>query len=373
MKGKVSIIVIALLLNTLPIPLSAQVKADDDSISVINGNSFIQNETDLDNLLSFEKDYQKNGNNRKALAPLLKALRLKKAFKNKIVRARLFYDLAKVSIRLKLYPLAMKCYYKAIQLDGPVTLQSVQSPVAAISPNSTLIQTEFLMEPSGQDTTEDNFLLENSDTSLRMDNQPQYLSASEPVGASEIWESFDDGKPAVAFAFIIQVKQPHPGRRRPFTGINNVGHTFITLIKYNIDNSSTYRSFGYYPMKTSWLSATPLHPGSPAVFKDDAFHDWDEVIGKFVSYKQFQKIIRLIKHYDGRKYHLSQNNCTDFGLYMAAIAGLKFMNTDGIWPLGKGNNPANIGQSILDGKFMNADLEYQGPLFVCSSNFLSQR
>jgi hypothetical protein len=373
MKWESSILLLAVLLSMIPIPISAQFKVLNDPVSLINEDAFVQNETDFNNLLSFEKNYQKEGDNRKALAPLLQALQLKSGFKNKKLRARLFYDLAKVSVRLNLYPLAMKCYYKAIQLKGPGILASDQSPVVTINPNHTFIQAGFLMEPSAKDTTEENLVLEASDTSLTRDDQSPNIPESEPVPSREIWEAFDDGKAAKAYALIIQVKQPAPGRRRPFTGINNVGHTFITLIKYNTDNSSTSRSFGFYPMKNSWLSATPLHPGSPAVFKDDALHDWDEVIGKFVSCKRFQKIIRLIKHYDGRQYNLNQNNCTDFGLSVATIAGLSFKVTGGIWPMGKGNNPANIGQSILEGEFLNADPEYQGPLFVCSSNFLAQK
>ena len=70
---------------------------------------------------------------------------------------------------------------------------------------------------------------------------------------------------------------------------------FITLIKYNTDNSFVSRSFGFYPRKGSVFSATPIHPSSPSVFKDDALHDWDELAGKFISPITFQKIIDLLK------------------------------------------------------------------------------
>jgi hypothetical protein len=105
---------------------------------------------------------------------------------------------------------------------------------------------------------------------------------------------------------------------------------------------------------------------STPVFKDDALHDWDEAIGKFISRKRFEKIIRLIAHYENREYHLGKNNCTDFGLYAAAVAGIAIKYTYGSWPLGSGNNPASAGQSILEGKFTNADTQDKQGLLICA-------
>lgn len=139
---------------------------------------------------------------------------------------------------------------------------------------------------------------------------------------------------------------------------------FITLIKYNEDNSFVCRSFGFYPKKSTILSATPLHPGSASVFKDDALHDWDEVAGKFITFRTFRKVMDAMAGYDQRAYHLSRNNCTDFGLSMARICGISIAAAAGRWPLGKGNNPGNAGQSMLEGKVSNIDTDYQEPLFV---------
>ena len=139
---------------------------------------------------------------------------------------------------------------------------------------------------------------------------------------------------------------------------------FITLIKYNTDNSVAYRSFGFYPRKSSILSATPFHPASVSTFKDDARHDWDETAGKFISFRRFRKIISALQSYDQQPYHLNHNNCTDFGLTMAALGGITILETRGRWPLGKGNNPANAGQSMLEGKLSNMDEEDQTPLFL---------
>ena len=144
---------------------------------------------------------------------------------------------------------------------------------------------------------------------------------------------------------------------------------FITLIKYNSDNSVTARSFGFYPHKKNFFSATPLHISSPSVFKDDASHDWDESIGKFISAARFEKILGLLSKYDNAIYNLKRNNCTDFGLDIAFLAGISIADTRGAWPLGKGNNPGSAGQSMLEGKFRNTDTDAvgQNTLFLCNN------
>lgn len=130
---------------------------------------------------------------------------------------------------------------------------------------------------------------------------------------------------------------------------------FITLIKFNRDSGYVSRTFGFYPEKDNLLSATPIMPTSTSVFKDDEGHDWDEMVGKFISKRRFRKILRMVKQYSRSKYNLNKNNCTDFGLCVAAIAGIKIEDTRGSWPLGSGNNPASAGQSILEGKVEDTD------------------
>jgi hypothetical protein len=251
------------------------------------------------------------------------------------IRAKLFNDLAVVSARLKLYPLAMKCYFKANFPDSV---------------------------PGGMG--EVNFL---QDT---LWNEPAYSVASPvesiPVKNGDVRASFDDKKMASAYAILVQVKQPAPGKRKSFTGINNVGHMFITLIKYNTDSTVVYRSFGFYPNKSTILSATPFHPASPSVLKDDARHEWDELAGKFISPRRFRKIIEVLQSYEGRVYHLNHNNCTDFGLTIARLGGIEIDDTRGTWPFGKGNNPANAGQSLFERKVCNVDEECPAPLLVTS-------
>jgi hypothetical protein len=182
-------------------------------------------------------------------------------------------------------------------------------------------------------------------------NVPGYRTKnSKATTYKHIASTFDDGKKAVAYAMLFHVKQPVPGKRKIFV-LNNTGHTFITLIKYNTDSTYSSFSFGFYPKKRNPLSATPVVPVAGSVFKDDTYHKWDEVLGKFISKKRFEKILALTGQYDKLEYHLSNNNCTDFGIKAAQLAGLNIDDTTGKWPLGHGNNPAVTGQSIIEGKF----------------------
>ncbi len=174
---------------------------------------------------------------------------------------------------------------------------------------------------------------------------------------------FDDGKKAVAYAMLFHVKQPVSGKRTIFV-LGNTGHTFITLIKYNADSTYSSFSFGFYPKKRNPLSGTPIEPTAASVFKDDTNHQWDEVLGKFISKRRFDKIMLLVKQYDHLEYHLSNNNCTDFGLKAVELAGINIDGTTGKWPLGHGNNPAITGQSILEGKFTDADTGKTEGLFI---------
>jgi hypothetical protein len=75
-------------------------------------------------------------------------------------------------------------------------------------------------------------------------------------------------------------------------------------------------------------------------------------------------MIAIVQKYDHKKYQLSRANCTDFGIEMAAEAGIFVSDSQGKWPLGYGNNPACFGQSILDGKITASNDTYAGKLLV---------
>jgi hypothetical protein len=252
---------------------------------------------------------------------------------------RLYY-LANLFTRLRLYPLAMKCFFKTI----PPDIDSISIGNLPITPS-------------------DDSLFEKQESLPGASAEIE----SKSISNEKITDTFNDGKTAVAYALIFHVKQPVRGKPKIFK-LANTGHTFITLIKYNSDSTYAAVSFGFYPKKNNLLSATPIIPSTSSVFKDDSKHDWDETLGKFISKHRFNKILALTRQYRNVAYHLSKNNCTDFGLKAAALAGLEVWNTKGSWPLGSGNNPGITGQSILEGKFDNADTGDQRNLLITNQN-----
>jgi tetratricopeptide (TPR) repeat protein len=302
-------------------------------------------------LLDAENNFRQSGNMNKMMSKLLRIAGMKKTVHNNTLRTRLLLDLANISTRLKMYPLAVKCYAQAIRIKRE------KESAANIAGQNIADTTNYLR-------------LIIVDTLEIAGHSSLPLMESLPVLSADIQSSFQDGKIASSYAIIVHVKQPVPGKRKAFCHINNVGHAFITLVKLNNDNSSVSRSFGFYPAKKSFLSATPVHPDDKAVIKDDALHPWDETVAKLISEKKFNRILYNLEKFGRSHYNLNRNNCTDFGLSEALIAGINIQETTGRWPLGKGNNPANAGQSLLEKKYENQDAEYPETFSINESQVL---
>jgi hypothetical protein len=268
-------------------------------------------------------------------------------------RVKIYYKLANVFARLRMYPLAMKCFFKTMQYK-----KSQQAPDLQIKTLADSVSADTLSVDSSLNTrylainAKDDSIFVNDPKPLALNDKAE--EKSKAVTYQRIVNTFNDGKKAIAYALLFHVKQPVPGKPRIFK-IVNTGHTFITLIKYNTDSTSVSISFGFYPQKDNLFSATPLDPSCSGTFKNDNGHNWDEVMGKFISKKRFDKILLLTKSYDGLEYHLSKNNCTDFAIKAASYAGFGVSNTKGSWPLGHGSNPAVTGQSIIAGGVYNTE------------------
>ena len=330
-------------------------------------------------LLRVADAYLAHGNNNSAFINLEYALKLKDAFKDDKALAHLYYDLAIVLARQKQYAAAFKCFYKTGYVYQQTFFKRKRRQIfavdtTAISHIGELFTNNIIEDSSALDIFSDamvDHVILTTDTS-GMPNNP-VLEASPDIDYMDILNAFDDNKEAVAYGIMVHIKQPISGRDNIFTNRGKVGHTFITLTKFNADSTIVARTFGFYPEKDNLLSATPLLPSTNSVFKDDALHDWDEVIGKFISEKQFAKMLDFIEETGSNRYNLNHNNCTDFGLHIAAIANLEIQDTKGYWPLGRGNTPASTGQSILKGKFKNIDNNSQHGLFACSNNLFIKR
>lgn len=277
---------------------------------------------------------------RKVLMGYLQQLELDNSFHSNQSNSKKLYRLASLFARLKFYPLAMKCFLKSMQKDKNNSTPNPDSThsIGGVSMN-----------------IKDDSLITAQAVILK-------IKKSKATNYKRISSTFNDGKPAIAYALLFHVKQPVPGKRKIFV-FSNTGHTFITLIKYNADSTYVSCSFGFYPKKDQIFSATPAYPSTSAQFKNDAAHQWDEVVGKFISKRRFDRILKLTRRYNELEYHLSSNNCTDFSLQAAAMAGINISDTSGKWPLGSGNNPAYTGQSIINGTFTNADAAQAYGLF----------
>ena len=334
---------------------------DIDSLLPVRGRHHPEGST-LSELLDAEADFSRTRDARKAITSLCRIAKLRRSVADGKGRYKLFSGLARFSSRLRLYPLAMKFYRKAIE----------EQPVVTAWYNSPIYRDGLTIDAAGLASYSDTSLSDDLPEDLLPDSNAVSVSGSNagistPIHVSHLLTAFNDGKDATDFAMIVHVKQPIPGRRKAFTHLNNVGHTFITLIKYNADHSVVARSFGFYPHKKGFLSATPFHAKAASDIKDDGLHEWDESAGKFISAERFQRMLDLLAQYDHMIYDLNHNNCTDFGLQAAVIGGIRISETRGRWPFGKGNNPANAGQSLLEGKVENIDPAYKFPLFLSNT------
>jgi hypothetical protein len=294
----------------------------------------------------------KTAKGRKELMGYLKTLNTSGGMDYTPSRARFYYRLATIFARHRLYPLAMKCFLKTIKVSRNKMDRSDSSEQAV--PDSIPLNAYFMTINAKDDS------VVNSRNRV-FENGPGD-SVSKPIAIHRIAEKFKDGKTAASYAILFHVKQPVPGKRNIISG-TNVGHTFITLIKYNTDSSYVSFSFGFYPYKKTLFSGSPLDPSAESIFKNDSEHPWDEVLGKFISRRRFEKILALTTKYSAMQYHLAKNNCTDFGIQAAKIAGIQIFETSGSWVLGRGNNPAITGQSILLGKFRDEDKKTSDSIF----------
>lgn len=325
--------------------------------------------------------YSGKGEDKKALSSFIRSLKRKKTLQNLQLAEKLYYSMAMVFARIKKYPEALRYFHKASGLHNRQEDEEEASGLVADDDDHD--DDDNLPTDPRQLLNQDSLgrfrlydadisfgsheLVIDKDTILLDRDLPQTRKAAR-LKAKDIIQPFRDHKKALAYGVLLHTKQPVSGERKAFTGINNVGHMFITLIKFNADSGYVSRTFGFYPDKDNLFSATPFLPASSSVFKDDGDHDWDETVGKFISRKRFRKILRMVKQYSKSKYNLNRNNCTDFGLCVAAIAGIRIEETKGSWPLGSGNNPANAGQSIREGKVEDTDIHGgSAPMFILNN------
>lgn len=335
-------------LNLLPDTAAHSIIDDSYSAKLLTG---VSNKPVIDKAdAAFETDLESELDThagRKKVLGYLKELSAGNTSEDNYNQAKVksYYKLANVFAKLHLYPLAMKCFFRAMvskKAGAPASVDSLNTDTAGrqLHLNSGLLTIN----------ANDDSVFINSPVQLKDKKEKK----SKSITYNRILNTFNDGKKAAAYALLFHVKQPKPGKPAVFVRANT-GHTFITLIKYNADSTTVSVSFGFYPKKDNIFSATPWEPETSGTFKNDEAHKWDEVMGKFITERRFKRILKLTQQYDGLEYHLSKNNCTDFALQAASYAGFGVTNSKGSWPLGHGNNPGTTGQSIIAGGVYDND------------------
>ena len=137
----------------------------------------------------------------------------------------------------------------------------------------------------------------------------------------------------------IYVDQPTVNSRSTWSGSAtnpDVGHTFVSVQQGGIT-----RVFGFYPSD----GVNPIFPSTTSVLVDDSGHHYDVAIEINVTAAQLASVINAATNFAG-VYNLNSYNCTDFGINIAAAAGVSLPDSYGSWPRGGGSNPGDMGQDI---------------------------
>lgn len=324
---------------------------------------------DIIRVLEESDQFIASGQSQKALISLHKGLQLKNKTVNDTILSHLYNNIAIVLARYNNFPAAMSCFHKAGEMKATYNYKKRGKRFISqfsYAVNYAKAEVESIIN---DDILELMIQAHINQPSLK----PSEEIESEPIDPFSIVDAFLDNKVASHFAIMVLIKQPIAGQKKTNTGLGEVGHSFISLIKYNQDLSAVNKTFGFYPESGLLIPVNPLAPKAKSVIKDDSFHDWDQLLGKMVSKKQFEQILEYLDHNISNQYHLSNYNCSDFALTLAKIAEIDIQDTEGPWPLGRGDNPAYMGQSILGGKYINLETMNREGLFTCSNNLFTKK
>jgi len=185
----------------------------------------------------------------------------------------------------------------------------------------------------------------------------------DPIKAKDIKKIFGNGHSGIAYSAEFFVDMP----MAPYRGIKlvpatDVGHSYVRLTKVNDDGSLTSVTFGFYPAGGGGRPWGNWANGS--TFKDDEGHPWSVELQKPISVYDFNRLLNLVALWEPLKYNLESSNCSTFAVVAASVAGISFKDAVGCWPsfdpatinrggADVGYNPASLGSSIIEGKYLN--------------------
>jgi hypothetical protein len=174
-------------------------------------------------------------------------------------------------------------------------------------------------------------------------------SGNDPItNVAQYIQCFNGSGSASSYKITLYVDQPIPGSRTPYTfgsgsqnGIFNVGHVFL-VFQQNEPGGAIVRSMGFYPY--SWV--TPLNPTDPGSLNNDQDHIYNISLSMIVSGQQFMEILNTFASGNNVNYNLNDNNCTTWVLNALQAGGIDIQTTTGVWPLGSGDDPGDLGEDI---------------------------
>lgn len=150
------------------------------------------------------------------------------------------------------------------------------------------------------------------------------------------------------YKVTLYVDQPVPGSTAPYTfqrngqnGVFSIGHTFLTF-QQSGTSGTIVRSIGFYP--ASWV--TPVNPNDPGSLNNDQGHGYNISLAVSVSGQQFMEILNTMSTGNTMDYNLNYNNCTTLAISSLSAGGIKIQTTQGVWPLGGGDDPGDLGEDI---------------------------
>ncbi|MBS9767926.1 MAG: hypothetical protein KGV44_10365 [Flavobacteriaceae bacterium] len=148
----------------------------------------------------------------------------------------------------------------------------------------------------------------------------------------------DTSSPAV---FTLYVREPEAGSGKPYKGLNNVGHSFIS-----IEQSGITRTYGFYPKENVVKPA--IDNNSEGIMGDNGGDIYTVSLSKEITSSQLKDLVQFSINSASKNYNLNNNNCTNFAFLAAKKVDISipFEKIQDSWPLGGGANPGTLGLYI---------------------------
>lgn len=169
------------------------------------------------------------------------------------------------------------------------------------------------------------------------------LEGLEAIDANKVRETFNTGKTGKSYQLVIHVDQPGKGGDRDVYEPGDSGHAFVTLNRKNTDGTTDSKTFGFYPYPQS---VNPIASEENGKIRDNNGHEQEVVQTRSINEKNFNDILNFVESKKNTKYDLNTNNCSDFVINLAGVAGIKLPKTKSSFSGFSGTNPGNLGEDL---------------------------